>query len=132
MMQWGLIIKWGAIWHDGKSEELVVCEGGINSAKYMQILKEALLPIFASTHVNKKQHLFIEDGAPCDSAKTTQAWHEENGIQKLCWPSQSPDMSPIEHMWHIFDLAIGKQTPKSANKEIYPRGAGENSDEQSS
>ena len=41
------LIVWGAIRHDGMSE-LVVCEGGINSAKYMQILKEALLPIFGS------------------------------------------------------------------------------------
>ena len=80
------LMVWGAIRHDGMSE-LVVCEGGINSAKYMQILKEALLPIFVSAHVDKKQHLFREDSALCDSAKTTQAWHEENGIQKLYWPS---------------------------------------------
>ena len=44
-------------------------EGGINSAKYMEILKEALLPIFGSIHVDKKQHVFMDDGAPCDSAK---------------------------------------------------------------
>ena len=48
-----------AIGHDGKCE-LLVCEGDTNSAKYMKILKEALLPIFASAHVDKKQHLFME------------------------------------------------------------------------
>ena len=54
---------WSAIWHDGKSE-LVVCEGYINSAKYIKILKEGLLPIFASAQVDKNYHLFIEGGAP--------------------------------------------------------------------
>ena len=76
------VMVWGAIWLDEKSE-LVVCEGHINSAKYIEILKEGLLPIFASAHVDKNYRLFMGDGVPCHSAKTTQAWHHENGIQKL-------------------------------------------------
>ena len=32
------VMVWGTIWHDGKSE-LVVCEGHINSAKYIEILR---------------------------------------------------------------------------------------------
>ena len=68
------VMVWSAIWHDGKSE-LVVCEGHIKSAKYTEILKEGLLQIFASAHVDKSHHLFMEDGAPCHSSKMTQAWH---------------------------------------------------------
>ena len=34
----------------------------INFAKYMEILKEGLLPIFASAHVDKNHHIFMEDG----------------------------------------------------------------------
>ena len=101
------VMVWGTIWHDGKSE-LVVCKGRINSTKYIEILKEGLLPIFASAHVDENHHLFMEDGAPCHSAKSTQAWHQENDIQKLWWPSQSLDINPIEHICHILDLAIQK------------------------
>ena len=50
------LMVWGTIWHNGKCEP-VLCEGGINSAKCIEILKEALLPNFASAHVDKNQHL---------------------------------------------------------------------------
>ena len=80
------IMVWGTIWYDGKSE-LVVCEGCINSAKYIKILKEGLLPIFARAHVNKNHHLFMEDDAPCHSAKNntslaSRKWHTETVVAK--------------------------------------------------
>ena len=64
----GLSLKvWGVIWHDGKCK-LTVCDSGIHSAKYMEILEEALLLIFAIIHVNKNQHFLVKDDAPCNSA----------------------------------------------------------------
>ena len=57
------VMVWGAIWSDGRSD-LVECEANINSAKYVSILQEGLLPIFSSGKMNKVYSLFVEVGAP--------------------------------------------------------------------
>ena len=80
------VMVWGAIWHDGKSQ-LVVCEGRKNSAKYMEILKEGLLPIFASAHVDKNSPSFHGRWCPLsfsknDTSLASRKWHTETLVAK--------------------------------------------------
>ena len=82
------------------------CKGNINSAKYVSILQEGLLPIFSSGKMNKFESLFMENGAPCHSARAKQNWLSQNGINKLPWPSQSPDMNPIENPMQLYEFTL--------------------------
>ena len=51
-----------------------------------------------------------------NSARATQHWSSQNGINQLPWPSQSRDMNPIENLWGILDQNLRKKKRKLSSK----------------
>lgn len=100
------VMVWACIM-EGRKGPLVVLEypggrgGGMNTARYMaQVLEGALKDFYHEMKQEKGQVVFQQDGAPCHRSKRTQNWFTKNKIPILYHPANSPDLNPIEPVWH--------------------------------
>jgi transposase len=62
-----------------------------------------------------------EDNAPWYKAKLVRNYLLKQNVKVLCWPAQSPDLSPIENLWKQIKLAINKRKHKVKNIEMMER-----------
>ena len=59
-----------------------------------------------------------EDNDPKHMSGKAQKWRTENHIKRISWPSQSPDLNPMENVWAVLKANIGNYKPSSTNELI--------------
>ncbi|XP_071210367.1 uncharacterized protein [Salvelinus alpinus] len=107
----GSIMLWGCFSAAGTGR-LVRIEGELNGEKYREILDENLLQSAQDLRLGQR-FTFQQDKNPKHTAKTTQEWLRDKSLNVLEWPSQSPDLNPIENLWRDLKIAVQRRSPSN-------------------
>ncbi len=102
---------WGCFAASGPGR-LAVINGTMNSAVYQKILKDNVRPSVRDLKL-KRTWVLQQDNDPKHTSKSTSEWLKKNKMKTLEWPSQSPDLNPIEMLWHDLKKAVHARKPSN-------------------
>ncbi|XP_008558725.3 transposable element Tcb1 transposase [Microplitis demolitor] len=111
----GNVMVWGCF-GNSKPGNLVRITGKLNKESYLKILQDSAIP--SGLSLIGSGFIFQQDNDPKHSSKLCQNFlnkkKAENILNIMQWPSQSPDLSPIELVWDELDRRVKSRCPTSS------------------
>ena len=108
---------WAGISRQGATK-VCIFEGIMDASLYCEILKNTLIPFLREKFPPPSVHRFMQDNDPKHTSKAAKEFFTRESINWWPTPPESPDMNPIENLWHELKEHIRSTVKPTTKKEL--------------
>ena len=95
--------------------QVCIFDGIMHADLYINILQQTILPFI---HDNLQDHRFMQDNDPKHTSLKAGRFMADSGINWWKTPPESPDINPIENLWHELKEYIRREAKPKTKEEL--------------
>ena len=94
----------------------LILTGIMDAPVYVSILQQTLVPFIESVYPDS--HRFMQDNDPKHTSNVGKKFLDRNKISWWKTPPESPDLNPIENLWHELKEYLRREVKPKTKDEL--------------